>query len=515
MKRLAVAVLLLVLIGVVALTGGKQPDVPSMDVFQGMDLTDALIVGVVRGPDGDPAAEAAVFVDGYFRTIGTHESHAHRPQSTRTDDEGRFVFRASDALREEARRTRVKVWAERDGLVAPQTLLRLGSRPEIARILTLGPSLQPRVRLVDPKGEPVANAYVKLDFDVPPLDSFEVLYTLGARSGPDGVAVLPRLPDRGDWRVRLRVNAKDMAPFDTDLSARSLRRTEPEVVHLPAGCTLRGRVELPDGMPAVGARVSACAHPTPRGGQATETDDRGSFVLRGVPAEHVMVTIEALPPVDRPPRHYRGIGAYAVTPDARLTREIDGTEGAVVDLGTLRLSKTHSISGVVLDMAGNPAALGHVMAGEEGVGHSIYAGGRFEVTGLDRGRHSLTATIYESGSSRTGGLKAKIENVPVGATDVVFRVTGGGNLIVRFHPAGKPDELLEVWKPMLRSPTQGGGGPGGKYTEIRRTINPGRYSDFSVEAEGYKEKRLGPVEIHADRPTIVHIEMEPAKPNSR
>jgi len=515
MKRVLVAVLL---VGVVVCAKNDPatpvmptPAYPSSDVFEDLDTSDAMLLGVVHGPDGRPAAGADVFADAYFRTMGTAEDLPHDPQATTTDSRGRFVFRDSDALREEARRTRVKIWAERDDLVASQVMLRVTSLPEIAQILTLGPALLPKVKIVDQNGKPVVNVLVKLTFTVPPDDSYELNYMLGALSGTDGLAVFPRLPDREDWHVQLNANAKDKPYHVADLSLRTLGGPEPVTVRLRAGCTVRGHLELPDGSPA--ARASISVHEANElwsaGRRATVTDSNGYFVLRGVPTERVILTCEV---------PARGKRPFLVTAEARVTREFLGKEGGVVDLETLRLVKALSISGVVLNRAGKPAAHGCVMAepvAGKAIGHAITAGGRFEVTGLDPGRHTLTATIYESGFKRTYTLEAKLKDVPAGTTDVVIRVTGGGNLIVLFHPMGKPNEPLEVWEPEFIAPTQGGSCLGGKRTEIRRVFESGRYRDFAVEAEGYREKMLGPVEIHADRPTFIDVELEPAKQSGR
>jgi hypothetical protein len=294
-----------------------------------------------------------------------------------------------------------------------------------------------------------------------------------------------------------------------------LRRLEEKAaleVLLDEGCVVRGRVEGADGGPAAGIVVNARRQdrdPEPNSGHSVITEDDGTFELRGVP------TIDAVLGFYEQGKGV--LGTMGLRP--RLVLPVRGQEGETVDLGVVRFDPPLSISGVVLDKSGTPARRGHVFAlrpgvNESGAAENLGAGGRFEVRDLSRGRYSLKATIYEGSLLLDRGLEATIENVEAGATDVVIRVTGGGNLIVRFHSEGAPDRPLEVQDPSLCWGHFGGGG-GGKRSEIRMVFKPGRREDLRVEAEGYKPKMLGPVEILPDRETIVDVVLEPVTPTKR
>lgn len=190
---------------------------------------------------------------------------------------------------------------------------------------------------------------------------------------------------------------------------------------------------------------------------------------------------------------------------------VNGTEGEIVDLGTVRLRGALSIRGTVLGPDGKPPTRGHVMHDGPGRSHDLEPDGSFELGSLEPGRHTIKATVFEDGDDAwSRGLEATVTDVEAGATDVLIRVTGGGNLIVRFHPLGKPAKPLEVNGASICWGHRGGGG-GDKRTEMRMTFEPGRRTDVRIEAEGYKTRFLGPIVIHADRPTVVDVELEPAR----
>ncbi|MCP3987186.1 MAG: carboxypeptidase regulatory-like domain-containing protein, partial [bacterium] len=306
---------------------------PSLEVFEGMDTKDALILGVVMTAGGDPASGSTVFVDAYYMPLGDHDSWEwdtseppkHTPQRTTTDAQGRFAFAANDELREALRDERVKVWAEHGDLVAPKVLLRSSEYPARAATLSLGPALRPRVQLVDGRGEPVIGAFVSLDLHVE--DKFgnsvdELLYVVGARSDKRGVANLPAIPDRSDWGVYLRVNAKERPQYlDLAYSPAQLRSPDPVRVELLAGCIVRGRVELPDGTAGGGVSVAAQhdpIDPNPGGANATLTNKDGAFELRGVPTK-ALLTFTELPADSSPETLY-----FGNTEGARLTQKVTG-----------------------------------------------------------------------------------------------------------------------------------------------------------------------------------------------
>lgn len=499
---------------------------------------DGLIAGVVRLPDCRLAAGATVYVDAWFHSMGeTDDEHEtdilvatrdeqgawrwrergpaerHVPFSTRTDAEGRFAFAEGAELRELlGRREHVMAWATYGEWVSPKVVMRFERWPVRLPTLVLGPSTRPSVRLVTLDRDPVVDAYVELAFSVPGASRDEerrLYYSVGARTDDHGVAHVTAIPWRPDWEVVLRVNPRRMPRFaDEHVALERLKGSDPATFHVSRGFTLRGRVVLPDGSPGADVRISSRGDkdPNPNSGHATTTREDGSFELPGVPTVDATVVFvrreRAGPP---PPGTIRFATDHA---PARLTRRIRGREGEVVDLGTIALPATRSIAGIVLDPSGKPAVDGSVLLDDVGHSRNLGPDGRFEIEGVEPGQHSLTVTIDEDPGHGTHELVATVEGVEAGAKDVVIRVSGGGNLVVRFHAVGRPDEPLEVRAPALRG---GGRGtfPDSKATEIRFDSEPGWHRELRVDAEGYKTKMLGPVEILRDRKTVVDVELEP------
>lgn len=528
MRRVTVPVLVLALLALAACGehyGPPSPPVagerPTAEVFDGMDLSDALVIGVVHAPDGRPAPGARVYLDEAWSPLGPRfrrrKDNQHEAD-TSTDEAGRFVFPSSEWLREMMSDPGVEVWASKDDLVAlPQIQLQSDSCPVTAPFLTLGPSIEPKLKLVDPEGKPVADAFVVICLSAlmpAGIRDPELLYQLGAWSDAEGHAVFPRVPDRVDWKVALDVVPRDMPKHhDEDVSATSFRESRPLTVRLARGCTVSGRALLPDATPGRRVRVSARrgrwgCEPYPSHEHSVVSHKDGTFVLPGVPTTDAVLSFTELEPAGSPPRMEDPARAGAL-----LTLTVEGEEGQVVELGTVRLHAPMSISGVVLDGTGRPATMGYVSAIADGPFPQSRIGpdGRFEIGGLEPGHHTLIATIHEEEGPSAfphQGLQAMLAAVEAGARDVIIRVTGGGNLIVRFHPKGKPSERLEVLEPYLWSGADYLGGAAYECADLRIALDPGIRSDLRIEATGYKPKPLGRVEIHADRPTIVDLEIE-------
>lgn len=500
------------------------------------------VTGVVRGADCRPAAGATVRLDAYFRTMGEEDDarstqilasardakgawkrvdpsskrrRREEARTTTTDAEGRYAFEDDAGLRETLRSRRIMVWAESGEQVAPKVVLRGEASPLRVPDLVLGPSFSPRVRVRTFAGEPVADAHVEVDLrveDAQGEDVHRLAHRLGARTDARGEAALPRAPVRPDWEASLHVNPRDMPRFRArDVPLAPLVSGEVVELEMSRGFTIRGHVLLPDG--AVGADVLVSARskddPDPNDGHSTTTRDDGSFELRGVPTRDAIVRFVCLAPPGPPrPGVIRYVDDHA---PARLTQVLSGAEGEVAELGTIELLAALQITGVVLDPSGSPARHAYLFLDEIGHGHPTDEQGRFRIDGVEPGPHSLEATIYESPDAREGALVGKLEGVQAGSSGVVVRVTGGGNLVVRFHPAGDPDAPLSVREPHLFwGPGYGGGGGDGKTTEIRMPVPPGTHP-VRVTAEGYRPKALGTVTVLPDRKTVVDVTLERAE----
>ncbi len=491
----------------------------------------ALLTGIVVGPDGNPAASATVFLAARYRTRGAWDdpdqatespARAGRgaeaaaplrdaPFTALTDALGRYAFAASVALRG-CLRDGVQLWACSRDLVAPKVILRPGALPVRVPDLTLAHALRPTLRLLTRDGEPVVDAYVGLSFEVAADGEEarpELSEALGARTDAAGIARMPPIPDRFDWKVSLDVNPRHMPRHHLRrLDLLRLRRDEPVEIRIRRGCTIRGRVELADGSPGARVLISSgreICDPDPNWGHGTEASEDGSFLLQGVPTRRTIVVFRAraasLAPGSAPLPGRTG-------PAASLTLRPRCKEGTVLDLGTVRF-ELGTISGVVLGPDGLPARAGYVRLDEVGVPHPIAHDGSFVIRLVESGPHALRARIHAPSEPLTGLLVGPSVEVPSGAADVVLHVTGAGNLILRFHSAGQPDRALEVGSPRLFGDLVAATWEG-RHAEIRTPAPPGWCRGMRVEAEGHAVVSIPDVEVLADRATVIDVTLGPS-----
>ncbi len=195
--------------------------------------------------------------------------------------------------------------------------------------LRTGASLAGQVRTAE--GRPAAGALVRCGF------AGETGYRdMKATADADGRYLMKGLP-AGDVGVEVRAADDDRGRAGRSVSIRLAAGEQTRLdVQLPGRSRLRGRVLLPDGRPAAGARVVAA--PSDQGSPASDaprvtSDDSGGF------------TLDDLDAADR--YHvWAGLPGYG---DAYAARVPAGHENAV-----LRLSAESSAAGVVVDGAGKP-----------------------------------------------------------------------------------------------------------------------------------------------------------------
>jgi hypothetical protein len=140
---------------------------------------------------------------------------------------------------------------------------------------------------------------------------------------------------------------------------------------------------------------------------------------------------------------------------------------------------------------------------------SIAPDGTFEIEDLEAGTHVLNATIHVRDRDPVGEWVAAVR-AEAGATNVCIQVTGAGSLYVRFHPRGRPTEPLLVDVPCL-SWQEGGQAWAGAHSQLRISVPPGQPQMLRFEAEGYEPCAVGPIPVHADRPTVVDVEIRPSR----
>ena len=162
------------------------------------------------------------------------------------------------------------------------------------------------------------------------------------------------------------------------------------VITLMRGRSISGRVTMPDGQPAAGVQVSARSDDG--GWEWGMTDTEGEFRVDGLRDGAYEINVEA--------RGHPGLRGMSVPGVAA------GTEGL-----TLRLEPGFTISGVVVDATGAPAAEVRVWAsGWDGQNArddapngsaQTDANGQFTIGGLDSGGYKLRA-MARSGKVSTG-----------------------------------------------------------------------------------------------------------------
>lgn len=234
--------------------------------------------GHTRAADGSPVAGVVVCIDKLLRS-GVDRDHLDTdtlPTGTvASDGEGRYAFPDLPP----GASCVVAAWAPGQPPVvsAPTQLVSPG--PTELDLQFPAPSTV-EVRVVsDEDGRALPGAWVKLDIEGVPEGT-------GARApaftGPDGRASLgPVGPGPLSVSVRLGATATQATVAGAETPGGRTRHVE---VRLALGRTIRGRVVLPDGNGAVGARVSLEPVTTEDELREVETRYDGSFLAEGVPA---------------------------------------------------------------------------------------------------------------------------------------------------------------------------------------------------------------------------------------
>jgi hypothetical protein len=188
-------------------------------------------------------------------------------------------------------------------------------------------------------------------------------------------------------------------------------------------------------------------------------------------------------------------------------------EADVVSMGTIEVPDTTAISGVVLDSRGKLATHGWVVLDGIGRNTPLSEDGEFTIEGVETGKHEVEVTIFEGPGVDEGALVATVRGVEAGRRDVQIRVSGGGNLVLRFHPVGRLAEALVVSWPWISGNPDTISGTihhlyDGDVSELRTACEPGVHRGIFVGGKGLRTRALGDVRVLADRVTVLDVEME-------
>lgn len=241
------------------------------------------VSGRVHDETGEPLACAAVLV----APPDTVETSPDRLAYITNGDEARFlsaIFETGPYGRFDVRGLptpgRYAVFAARatDATGRSEDVVFLPETRELAADVTLVPSSDLRVRVLDDRGRVIEEPWVTMD-----VSWGQKTATQTTESEPGlrwFVGVMP-------GPVRLRVNAEGLVGTVRDVEFDGVGEQE-IVVTLRRGATLTGRLTSPDGAPLEGVEVRFAGGGTERRG---ETDADGRYELAGLPAAKGVVQI--------------------------------------------------------------------------------------------------------------------------------------------------------------------------------------------------------------------------------
>lgn len=252
--------------------------------------------------------------------------------------------------------------------------------------------------VVDSRGKPIAGA------DVNPQSSDGKLFIRPATTGPDGSFRFADLPRGG--RFTLWIDHPGFlqlqVPEVEAPTTKSLR------IKLVEARSLKGQVVDPEGQPVAGAKVALVE----RGGSTlfgggfvegawgsslTTTDEDGQFVLNRLPPQTIKIEVRAAG------FRHRSLAGIQIPEEGEATPV------------EIRLEPGPYLEGRVLDGQGRPVPRAMIRA--EGqipdAGRFSYGGarsddeGRYQISGLEPGPHTVTAESQEGGPSARASVEIR------------------------------------------------------------------------------------------------------------
>lgn len=396
----------------------------------------------VRGTDGRPIADARVTVR---PSDGVASSAVSNFERERTGAEGTCAFPGLVP-------GRFQVSAGAGGHVSANSTVNLNSGGEHTVTLTLGTGGTVEGIVVDPDGQPVADAGVSHfpALEVPLLgDLFSNLGTdlmireardAHCRTNAQGRFLLTGIEDPNPFHV---VAAH---PDFAGGAVGQVRSGDREVrIELRAAGAVTGRVvAAEDGQPLAQVEVEVAVP---------------MFLALHRPVRQVTVAADAGGTFridDVPPGSFKIIARAEGRGEVSTGVQVEGRGTA--DVGDLRLPRAARVAGVVIDDAGQPVGNAlvrvrqggfldnEILASMMGSGGVRTGGdGRFDLRDLAPGRITLLA----SAAGRASGRSPRLELAAGAAlTDVEIVLGRGGTLVGRvlFPPGQRPDDWLVLAK---------------------------------------------------------------------
>ena len=298
------------------------------------------ISGQVVGPDGAPVADAQVF----FQSVAPKASKEY--SELKTDAGGEFSLDAQPYSLSTDFFGRVLAY--KDGLaLGGATLHKTGNVVRLEKAGQIGG------RVVDKKGEPVADAVVALYWTMVKRDdgkgeygNFVSVYfsplqeRFRATTDADGRWKMDGLPAGGEANVSLT----DPRFVKVDAKITIGQNAEKPLIARPAA-NVEGRVVFPDGRPAPDVQVMAQGQDNNNGWAQATTDKDGKFLLTGLPNGSFNVSLDE-PSKEWTAAAHEGVGTQ---------------EGKTLALGDFKLTRGALIEGFITDaQTKEPIAGAHI-----------------------------------------------------------------------------------------------------------------------------------------------------------
>ena len=396
------------------------------------------------------------------------------------------------------------VFATHEGEVTTPWRGSLDAVPELGLELRLGGHIQPRLRAVTRTGRGLSGvrATVVASRDRLDLPSYErEIQVLDALSNSHGEIEFPPLAAHPDWHLQALVRTPGRTRWrDRHVPMERLLRRTPSCVVLPPSVTVTGRVELPADVTARRLEVYALEpdlHPLAAVETCAEVADTGEFRLERVPMPRAILVVRASR------RSFQDEGRAV----AGLVRPLDTREGRTINLGTLRVPRVTSLSGVVRRPPGAPEG-GHIRARHWFPAAQIERGGAFHLEGVPEGHHDLIAFLGQPNLLAGSGIWHVEPHVQAGRSDVVIQVRAGGYLVLCPHDIRFGDELLvlEHWALAQRGEVVARGQADAEPCWQGR---PGPYAGLVLHAAGYRPTRLPDLDLPAHQVLRLDVALEP------
>jgi protocatechuate 3,4-dioxygenase beta subunit len=484
--------------------------VPNQLPASGYENPPLLLEGRVLHADGRPAKGAEVSTGWGGTAIASFGVGPYAWRTT-TDEAGRYRFLLTIS------RTRLPksldVRARLDDQVAMPETVDEPRTPFTMRDLVLEDGLQVCVRVRNSARAPVAGAH---GFLAVFRDGVTEHRRLVAWSDEEGLLAFFPLRKSAEWSLRLTVTHPSYPKTEKRLDLAGQRAGKIGEVVLPLGIQVRGRVTDPEGKPRSGVYVVAASLQEDalkaQWNLQAETDAKGAFVVNGIPAGEGRLLL--YPDLTRP------ASSFSTTRRSPwLSDSFTGTNGGVIDLGTIVMHPAGTISGRVIDADGTPLKTATVGVRVEFRGltspwTTTGADGSFTLWDIPPGEYTLHAS---QARGEKGVLEGEVKGVRPDGPEVTVQLKIKPGIVLRFFSAQNPTERVAtdaLGYTCQRSPdaTSGFGGmrSRGRRTWYRLDKQPGVWY-VKVSVPGYEEVDFGKVTLPADKDLVLDVFLRKAE----